>query len=351
MLISHILQVYKMSGFSHFLLCFWILGYMFCCSRAWHVKMPSNIKGLVDSCLVIPCSFDYYQYPPYRPDRVVWYQYVSRGYPLVYDRWYPEDVINIFRGRTRLFSPAYKTCSLEISRVKWSDHRQKIYPWVDPENVGKSTYRFFDTTVTIEVVDRAEKPHIMISGERKVGQPVTVQCTVYHTCPTYPPTLSLNVRTQHSGITHSSMSDGTSRTTLTTTLNIERDLQTVECMVRHISGHSETASVTLISECSFLPLTITPTTDEFLEGQPSKVTCTAVYTCPKHIPTFKWNYGSMPTSTDTRKSQSAQWKTVSTLTFTASASDHGRSLTCSAQFTGGQRQEESITLRVKKKTQ
>ncbi|XP_035528098.1 uncharacterized protein LOC118335777 isoform X2 [Morone saxatilis] len=348
MLISHILQVYKMSGFSHFLLCFWILGYMFCSSRAWYVKMPSNIKGLVDSCLVIPCSFDYNQYPPYRPDRVVWYQYVSQGYPLVYDRWYPEEVIKTFRGRTRLFSPAYKTCSLEISRVKWSDHRQKIYPWVDPENVGKSTYRFFDTTVTIEVVDRAEMPHIMIFGERKVGQPVTVQCTVYHTCPTYPPTLSLNGRTQGTGITHSSMSDGTSRTTLTVTLNIERDLQTVMCMVRHKSGHSETASVTLISECSFLPLTITTTTDEFLEGQPSKVTCNAVYTCPKHIPTFKWNYGSMPTSTDTIKSQSAQWKTVSTLTFTASAKDHGRSLTCSAQFTGGPRQEASITLRVKR---
>lgn len=131
-----------------------LAGYMFCSSRAWYVKMPSNIKGLVDSCLVIPCSFDYNQYPPYRPDRVVWYQYVSQGYPLVYDRWYPEEVIKTFRYRTRLFSPAYKTCSLEISRVKWSDHRQKIYPWVDPENVGKSTYRFFDTTVTIEVVGK-----------------------------------------------------------------------------------------------------------------------------------------------------------------------------------------------------
>eukprot|EP00064_Thunnus_orientalis_P016176 superscaffoldBa00003149_g16239 len=335
-----------MSG--HFLLSFCVLGYIFCNARAWVVKMPSHIKGMKGSCLVIPCTFDYYQYPPMRPDRVVWYQYVNRGYPLVYDNWYPNAVIWIFNGKTSKYPSTYgKDCSLQINPVDWHHHRQKIYPWVDPENVGKSTYRFYDTTVTIEVVDRAEKPVITISGDMKVGQSVTVQCSVYHTCPTYPPKLSLNIpgRTR---LTHSSLSDGTSKTTLTIKLNIVRDQQTVECDVRHTGGRTAKASRTFYAQCSILPLTISDTSEEFLEGYPKKITCTSSYTCSQHKPTLTWNDGSMPASTTDIKSGNAQWQTVSTLTFTASTNDHGRSLTCYARFNGGETQQTSITLRVKR---
>lgn len=121
--------------------------------QAWRVDMPTNIKGLLNSCLVIPCSFDYYEYPPKRADRVVWYQYVSRGYPSVCDKSHPYDVIDIFRGKTKVQpSTDKKSCTLEIEGVNWNHDKQKLYPWVDPENVGKSTHRFYDRTVTIEVV-------------------------------------------------------------------------------------------------------------------------------------------------------------------------------------------------------
>ncbi|XP_068592620.1 uncharacterized protein [Cebidichthys violaceus] len=336
-----------MPGLSHILLSVHILGYIFCGSRAWNVNMPSNIKGLVGSCLVIPCTFDYYSNPPRKPDRVVWYQYDHHKYPLVYDSWYPSYVISIFYRKTRVFNYNNK-CSLEIYPVTWHHHRQRIYPWVDPENIGRYTHRFFDKTVQIEVVDRAETPDIMISGSLKVGQPVTVQCTVYHTCSTYPPTLSLNIPLRSHSLTHRSMSDGISKTTLMTTLNIERDHQSVECSVRHTGGLTAKATKTINAECSFSPLTISHTSDEFLEGQSSKVTCTASYTCPKHIPTLTWNYGSMPASIETSKKGNTGWRSVSTLTFTASAKDHGQSLTCFARFTGRQRQEKSITLRVKR---
>lgn len=126
---------------------------LLCSSLAWHVQMPRHIVALKGSCLVIPCSFDYYQYLPTRPERVVWYQYVSRGYPLVYDDWYPNYVIDIFKEKTYV-STYGKKCTLRIDPVTWSHHRQKIYPWVDPENVGRSTYKFYETTVTIEVVGK-----------------------------------------------------------------------------------------------------------------------------------------------------------------------------------------------------
>ncbi|XP_028280942.1 uncharacterized protein LOC114448280 isoform X2 [Parambassis ranga] len=337
-----------MSGFTHVLLHFCILGYTLCGSNAWHVHMPSNIKGLLDSCLVIPCSFDYYRYPPRRPDRVVWYQYVSHGYPLVYDNWHPKDVIGIFRGKTqRVDDTTGKTCSLRIYPVTWSHYRQKIYPWVDPENVGKSTYKFYDTTVVIDVVDRANEPKIVIYGEMKVGNSVRVQCTVDHTCRSNPPTLRLNIPLRDHRLTHSHQSDGTTTTTLSTTLTIQKSQQTVECLVRHYGGRTAKTYQTLNARCSVFPLSISSTSIDVLEGFPSKVTCTASYTCPEDTPSLSWNYASMPANTENIPA-GAQRRTVSTLTFTSSANDNGRSLTCYARFPQGQTQEESLTIRVKK---
>lgn len=117
--------------------------------------MPRNIKGLLGSCLKIPCSYNYHQYPPTIPDRVVWYQYASMTYPIVSDDWNRNDVLGTFKGRTSVSASSdYRTCSLLIDPVTLADHSQKLYPWVDPENVGRGTYRFFDTTVTVEVVGR-----------------------------------------------------------------------------------------------------------------------------------------------------------------------------------------------------
>lgn len=50
-----------------------------------------------------------------------------------------------------------KDCSLEIFPLNWEHHKQKIYPWVDPENVGRFTHRFYDTTVTIEVLGKLQR--------------------------------------------------------------------------------------------------------------------------------------------------------------------------------------------------
>lgn len=89
--------------------------------------------------------------------------------------------------------------------------------------------------------------------------------------------------------------------------------------------------------------------DEFLEGQASKVVCTASYTCAKDTPTLSWNYDQMPATKDVKKLQETEWNAVSTLTFKASANDHGKSLTCDAQFPDGQTMEVSTTLQVKSK--
>lgn len=98
----------------------------------------------------------------------------------------------------------------------------------------------------------------------------------------------------------------------------------------------------------FLPLKI-QSPDEFLEGHESKVVCTASYTCGNDMPTLRWNYDQMPATKDFKNLSKTEWNAVSTLAFTASANDLGKSLTCYAQFPGGQTLEVSTTLQVKSK--
>lgn len=115
-----------------------------------------------------------------------------------------------------------------------------------------------------------------------------------------------------------------------------------------VFAYAELLTVTILVPGVFMPLTIN-SPGEFNEGQPTKVTCTASYTCAKHTPTITWNRDSSQVSTSVSYEGKTSMKYVSALTFTASAQDSGRTLTCNAQFSNGQKQDKSITLWVRSK--
>lgn len=89
----------------------------------------------------------------------------------------------------------------------------------------------------------------MISGDLKVGESVTVQCSVHHSCFTELPTLSLNIPLRGHKLDTFSLADGTFKTTLTTKLNLEKDHQTVECSVYHTGGQWAKSSETFNAKC------------------------------------------------------------------------------------------------------
>ena len=97
--------------------------------------------------------------------------------------------------------------------------------------------------------ETAEPPKISIYGEKKVGQSVTVQCSVVHTCPTFPPILKLNIGSEWSKVATELLLDGTARTTLTVSLHIQSDQQRVGCSVRHHGGLEAAASGSVEAEC------------------------------------------------------------------------------------------------------
>ncbi|XP_016128434.1 sialoadhesin-like isoform X2 [Sinocyclocheilus grahami] len=209
---------------------------------AWEVRMPKEIHGLKGSCLVIPCSFSYTAYPPANPRRVVWYQWVSKGYPLVYDPWYPNNVIEKFKGNTELYGNSSWDCSLLIKNVEPSHHGEKLYTWIDPETVGKSTYAFYDVTSTILVDADPQFPSINIYGGERSGETITVVCSAFHTCPYSKPSITLNGIEGSDQIDNEHFKDGLWKITLTCTGVVKAESLTIECSVTYHGGITVTAT-------------------------------------------------------------------------------------------------------------
>ncbi|XP_053543544.1 uncharacterized protein LOC108277733 isoform X2 [Ictalurus punctatus] len=320
---------------------------------AWSVRMPHSVYGLRRSCIVIPCSFSYSSYPPYNAYRVVWYQYVDRGYPLVYDSWNPMEVIDKYRGRTMLYTGSFLDCSLVIDDLSLSHNGDRIYTWIDPENVGSSNFKFFDVTALIHVKSAADKPIVSISGGYKIGESITVQCTTQHSCPYKPPSLSLTGIDKKPGaedrLTNNVISsDGTWQIRLTREGIVQSERHTFLCSVRHRGGPSESTTKIHIAQCSIDQARITPDSNtEFLEGLEQDIVCSVTYMCTKNQPQFRWNDGQLHGITSSPTKRGTKYEARSTLKFTAKVDDHGRTITCQTNLEGNV-QRVQITLRVKK---
>nr|XP_055053795.1 sialoadhesin-like [Misgurnus anguillicaudatus] len=211
---------------------------------AWEVRIPSEIHGLKGSCLVIPCSYSYTSNPPNNPRRVVWYQYVWSGYPLVYDPRYPDSVIDKFRGKTDIYNPTNsdRDCSLLIKSVDPSHNGEKLYAWIDPDNVGWRTYKFYDVTSTIIVDTNPQQPIINISGGLKIGDNITVVCYTIHTCPYSKPNIVLKGIEGSDKIDEVNIKDGQWKTFRTRTGVVKAEHSDIACTVTHYGGRTARAT-------------------------------------------------------------------------------------------------------------
>ncbi|XP_073674446.1 Schwann cell myelin protein-like [Garra rufa] len=302
---------------------------------AWSVSMPSELHGLQGSCLVIPCSFYYTSYPPENPSRVVWYQWVSRGYPLVYDSWYPNDVIWKFRWQTNLYGdPSSRDCSLLITRLDLSHRGEKLYAWIDPEHVGWRTYKFYDVTSTIIVDTQPRQPSIYIYGGERTGDRVTVACSTFHSCPYSKPTFTLKGVEGSDEIKDESFKDGLWKITLTRTGVIKAERSTIECLVTHHGGITVTATKDKSAECAHQRITIEPELADVTEGVAKNFICNVHHSCQKENPTITWNYENMQITNGNKKLSGLDKITFSNITFLGSKEDNEKKLSCKAKFSG-----------------
>ncbi|KAF4106276.1 hypothetical protein G5714_012266 [Onychostoma macrolepis] len=208
---------------------------------AWEVRMPKDIHGFKGSCLVIPCSYYYSSNPPQNPRRVVWYQWVSWGYPLVYDPLYPKYVIKKFKGKTDLFGNSSWDCSLLIKNLDQVHHGEALYAWIDPENVSWRTYKFYDVTSTILVDASPPQPSIKIYGGVQMGDTITVVCSTLHKCPYSKPNITLNNIEGSDETDSEHIEDGLWKFSLTRTSVTNAENLTIECTVTYYGGITVTA--------------------------------------------------------------------------------------------------------------
>ncbi|XP_065136645.1 sialoadhesin-like [Paramisgurnus dabryanus] len=315
---------------------------------AWEVRIPTEIHGLKGSCLVIPCSYSYTSYPPTNPRRVVWYQYVSSGYPIVCDPLNPGDVIDKFRGKTDIYrhTNSDRDCSLLIKSVDPSHNGEKLYAWIDPENVGKSTYTFYDVTSTIIVDTNPQQPIINISGGAKIRDSITVECYTLHTCPYRKPNIILRGIEGSDKIDDVPMENGRWKTTLTRTGVVKAERSDIECTVTHHGGITTRATKSQSANCVHSSITIEPElAADIIEGVDMNFTCTVHHSCLKNPPILSWNYENMPVKDGKKQLTGFELATFSTITFLGEKKDDGKKLICITNISG-QKITASVDLHV-----
>lgn len=97
--------------------------------------------------------------------------------------------------------------------------------------------------------DIVEKPQADVIGIAKVGEPVTVSCSVLHTCPPAPPTLSLSISRGSARSIHTPLHHGMWKATKEITWTVEENDNSVICTVSYTGGQTSKTEISLNPLC------------------------------------------------------------------------------------------------------
>uniref|UniRef100_A0A3Q1G9A6 Ig-like domain-containing protein n=1 Tax=Acanthochromis polyacanthus TaxID=80966 RepID=A0A3Q1G9A6_9TELE len=157
-------------------------------SGEWRAHVVKTLDALVSSCVVVPCSFTYPggNLPNFRL-RGIWHRR---------DEWdeiiYNEDntkILDNFKGRTQMLGHlGQNNCTLEIVDIKDHDNGPfcfRIEPVRTEDNI-LAKFSFVEECVEFNTL-----PPTLNHPLRAIeGQPYTVTCSIFHTCPSHWPKLS-----------------------------------------------------------------------------------------------------------------------------------------------------------------
>ncbi|XP_020353808.1 sialic acid-binding Ig-like lectin 14 isoform X1 [Oncorhynchus kisutch] len=148
--------------------------------HCWIVKVPNTVKAVDGSCVEVSCHT-----APHH--RVIWYRYHSILYPKVYDGKEPTSVESSFRGRTSVPGNASEgDCTLRVESVTWTDNNLQLYVWINPDESATQNFHRQIARITIE---NRKAPALSMKNALVDGALFQANCTVWHSCPSSPPSL------------------------------------------------------------------------------------------------------------------------------------------------------------------
>ncbi|XP_041648566.1 sialoadhesin-like isoform X2 [Cheilinus undulatus] len=198
----------------------WLLFFIFIFSTAlqtkasaWKAKVPSSVKGLLGSCVVIPCTFDYPD--PKRTLTEISGMWTNADHQLICHT-VQSKVIQQFRGRTELLGDVrQKNCTLKIDPLKESD-RGPLNFRIEMANYEKYSYR--QSAVTIAINREPDPISLSVKDELVEGETVSASCSASHSCPFSPPLLNWSLSGKET-LQHQQHDNGQWQTTSTLTFH------------------------------------------------------------------------------------------------------------------------------------
>uniref|UniRef100_A0A3Q2QZ01 Si:dkey-238d18.5 n=1 Tax=Fundulus heteroclitus TaxID=8078 RepID=A0A3Q2QZ01_FUNHE len=149
-------------------------------ASSWISTYPTSVKGLLSSCVVIPCSFNY-------PDQGKPHDYTGIWYNpdgIIFHSKEPQKMLQKYKNRIVLVGKLEeKNCSLKIDTLQQND----IGPFnfrIEIKNYESYSYK---NKVSISVISNPNPIQFSVAEDIKVGQKVSASCSVSHSCPASPP--------------------------------------------------------------------------------------------------------------------------------------------------------------------
>ncbi|XP_023187271.1 myelin-associated glycoprotein-like [Xiphophorus maculatus] len=148
-------------------------------ASSWTSTSPASVKGLLGSCVVIPCSFNYpvegnkYEFTGIwnNPNGVIFHS--GSG-----------QTSQQYQNRVELVGELKsKNCSLKIDPLQKSD----VGPFdfrIEIKDYNRYSYK---NSITISVISEPNPLQLSVEEDIKEGQNVSAVCSVSHSCPASPP--------------------------------------------------------------------------------------------------------------------------------------------------------------------
>ncbi|XP_075965685.1 sialic acid-binding Ig-like lectin 14 [Anarhichas minor] len=250
-------------------------------ASSWTIQVPSSVKGLPGSCVVIPCSFNY----PDPGKKITEFtgMWLEATHEVIY---HPDKSKRMqqYRNRTELLGDVrQKSCSLKIDPLQ-QDDRGPFFFRIEMADHEKFSYR--KNTVSITMISELNPIQLSVKEEVMEGQNVSASCSVSHSCPTSPPVFTWSLPGEKH-FQSQPLDDG--HWTATSTLNFHPTSadhnKPLQCTVTYKGGQHHKAETVLRVKYAPVNVNIEHKSD-VKEGEAVRLRCSSDANPPA---TYQWH--------------------------------------------------------------